>query len=75
MVHKQIDKYASAMDPIASDDFWAHRVFPGFNDVGVTSHRWEISGFGDDLRYLRTQVWKLRKNTDSEFGWWFFSKQ
>ena len=56
------------MDPIASDDFWAHRVFPGFNDVGVTSHRWEISGFGDDLRYLRTQVWKLRKSTHSGFG-------
>jgi len=40
-------------------------VFPGFNDVGVTSHRWEISGFGDDLRYLRTQVWKLRKKAQT----------
>ena len=36
----------------------SHRIESGFrfNDVGVTSHRWEISGFGDDLRYLRTQV-------------------
>lgn len=37
----------------------SHRVESGFrfNDLGVTStSRWESSGFGDDLRYLRGQV-------------------
>lgn len=37
----------------------SHRVESGFrfNDLGMTStSRWERSGFGDDLRYLRGQV-------------------
>eukprot|EP00913_Durusdinium_trenchii_P017024 g16009.t1 len=36
----------------------SHRIESGFrfDHMGITSTRWETSGFGDDLRHLRAQV-------------------